>query len=337
MKNLSMYFTGIGRIEIREEELPIIGEDRVLVQTIVSAISSGTEMLFYHGLVPKEIPLDENIPVLAQRAGYPFKYGYAAVGKVVECGKTADPKWRDRLVFSFHPHESFFAADPATLIPIDDIRVEDAAFLANTETAVNFLMDGKPVIGEKVMVFGQGVVGLLTTALLAQIPLGVLLAVEPHEIKRAMSVECGAQACLDPSEANFDELANRLLAGGGADLVYEVTGNPLAIEQAMPLTAFGGRMIIGSWYGIAKSRVQLASHFHRHRIKLVSSQVTTLAPEFTGTWTKKRRLEVTKSLLDRIEPARFITHRFPIADAKRAYTLLDEEPEKAIQILLTYL
>jgi len=337
MKNLAVYFTGIGRIEIREEELSTIGDDQVLVQTIVSAISVGTEMLFYHGLVPKEIPLDENIPVLAQRAGYPFKYGYAAVGKVIECGKTVDPKWRDGLVFSFHPHESFFAADPATLIPIDDTKVEDAAFLASMETAVNFLMDGKPIIGEKVMVFGQGVVGLLTTALLAQIPLGKLLAVEPHEIKRAMSVECGAHACLDPEETNFDELANRLLAGSGADLIYEVTGNPSTIEIAMPLTAFGGRMIIGSWYGTAKSRVQLASHFHRRRIRIVSSQVSTLAPEFCGAWTKERRLAVTKSMLGPIQPSRFITHRFPIADSKRAYTLLDEEPEKAIQILLTYL
>jgi alcohol dehydrogenase len=337
MKNLAVYFTGIRSVEIRDEEFPIIGDNLVLVQTMASAISTGTEMLFYNGLVPEEVPLDENIPVLAQRAGYPFKYGYAAVGKVIECGKTVDPKWRDTLVFSFHPHESYFAADPATLIPIDDTKMEDAVFLANMETAVNFLMDGKPIIGDQVIVFGQGVVGLLTTALLAQIPLGKLLAVEPHEMRRAMSVECGAHACLDPEEANFSKIASRLLAGSGADLIYEVTGNPLAIELAMPLTAFGGSIIIGSWYGTSKSRVQLASYFHRQRVKIVSSQVSTLAPEFHGAWTKERRLRITKSMLTRIQPSRLITHRFPIADAKKAYKLLDEDPDKAIQILLTYL
>jgi NADPH:quinone reductase-like Zn-dependent oxidoreductase len=127
VKNLAVYFTGVGKTEIREERVPVTHKHQVLVQTILSAISSGTEMLFYHGLVPGEIPLDENIPVLAARTGYPFKYGYSAVGKVVECGKAVDPGWNGRLVFAFHPHQSFFAAEPANLIDIQDQGLDDAA------------------------------------------------------------------------------------------------------------------------------------------------------------------------------------------------------------------
>jgi 2-desacetyl-2-hydroxyethyl bacteriochlorophyllide A dehydrogenase len=293
-------------------------------------------MLFYQGRVPKEIPIDENIPVLAGRAGYPFKYGYAAVGKVIECGTAVDPEWKNRWVFAFHPHESFFAADPSNLIDIADMETEDAVFLSNMETSVNFMMDGRPVIGERVLVFGQGVVGLLTTSLLAQFPLDKLIAVEPHETKRKIALQFGAQACLDPSATGFTERANQLLDGNRADLVYEISGNPKTLEQAIPFTGFGGRIIIGSWYGTENEKMHLNSDFHRHRIKLISSQVSTMAPEFTGAWTKNRRLEVTKAMTKRVNPARLITHRIPIQEARKAYTLLEERPEQAIGVVFTY-
>ena len=336
MKNFAVYFTDVNKIEVREEKTPSVREHQVLVQTIVSAISAGTEMLFYHGLVPGEIPLDENIPVLATRSGYPFKYGYAVVGKVIECGKMVDNKWRDRLVFAFHPHQSFFAADPDNIIKIEGASAEDAVYLANMETAVNFVMDGRPLIGERILVFGQGVVGLLTTLLLAQIPLRELLTVDLHEVRRKMSIQCGAAACLDPQKEDFAEAADRLLEGNRADLVYKLTGNPQTIELAIPLTAFGGRVIIGSWYGTKTQKLHLNSNFHWRRIRLISSQVSTLAPEFTGAWTKQRRFEVAREMITRLKPSRLTTHRVPIQEAGKAYRLLAETPEQAIGVALTY-
>ena len=336
MKNLAVYFTDVDRIEVREERTPSVQEHQVLVQTIISAISAGTEMLFYHGLVPGEIPLDENIPVLATRSGYPFKYGYSVVGKVIERGKMVDPKWKDRLVFAFHTHQTFFAADPANLIEVEGIAAEDAAYVANMETAVNFVMDGRPMIGERTVVFGQGVVGLLTTMLLAQIPLRKLLTVELHASRREMSVQCGAEACLDPRKQDFADVADRLLEGNRADLVYELTGSPKTLEQIIPLTAFGGRVIIGSWYGTKTEKLRLNSDFHRRRVKLISSQVSTLAPEFTGAWTKQRRLDVVREMVMRLKPSRLTTHRIPIQEAEKAYQLLTEKPDQAIGVTLTY-
>jgi 2-desacetyl-2-hydroxyethyl bacteriochlorophyllide A dehydrogenase len=336
MKNLAVYFTNVEHVEVREEKTPSIHEQQVLVQTIVSAISSGTEMLFYRGLVPEEIPLDENIPVLATRSGYPFKYGYAVVGKVIESGKMVDPKWKNKLVFAFHPHQRLFAAEPANLIEVEGISTEDAVYLANMETAVNFAMDGRPLIGERILVFGQGVVGLLTTLLLTQIPLRRLLTVELHEARRKMSIECGAAACLDPQKDDFAMVTDQLLEGNRADLVYELTGNPQTLEQVIPLTAFGGRVIIGSWYGTKTDKLQLDSNFHRRRIKLISSQVSTIAPEFTGAWTKQRRLDVAREMVMRLKPSRLTTHRIPIQEADRAYRLLADSPEQAIGVTLTY-
>ena len=131
-----------------------------------------------------------------------MKYGYSAVGRVLDTGKDVDPEWKDRLVMAFNPHESHFLADPERLMPFpEDIRPEDGVFLPNMETAVNFLMDGKPLIGEDVAVFGQGIVGLLTTCLLARIPLSSLVALDRFPMRRRASQEAGASVCLDPGDA----------------------------------------------------------------------------------------------------------------------------------------
>ena len=85
-----------------------------------------------------------------------------------------------------------FVAKLDELMPIPDgIGMEDAVFLPNMETAVNFVMDGRPLVGEIVAVFGQGIVGLLTTALLTQFPLGGLVCFDRFEKRRLLALELG--------------------------------------------------------------------------------------------------------------------------------------------------
>ena len=95
-------------------------------------------------------------------------------------------------------------------------------------------------------------------------------------------------------------------------------------------------MVIGSWYGVKRSDLNLGGHFHRSRMRLISSQVSSIAPELTGRWDKTRRYQVTWQMLTEVQPARFITQRFPIAQAAQAYELIDHHPEDAIQVILTY-
>ncbi len=122
----------------------------------------------------------------------------------------------------------------------------------------------------------------------------------------------------------------------GADLTYELSGNPTALDQAIAVTGFSGRIVIGSWYGQKRADLNLGGPFHRSRIRLISSQVSSLAPEWGGRWTKSRRLQVAWRMIERLRPASLITHRIPIEQASTAYTLLDRHPEDAMQIILTY-
>jgi threonine dehydrogenase-like Zn-dependent dehydrogenase len=119
-------------------------------------------------------------------------------------------------------------------------------------------------------------------------------------------------------------------------LVYELTGSPAALDDAIALTGAEGRIVVGSWYGTKRAAVDLGSHFHRGRLRLISSQVSRLAPGLSGRWTKSRRMGFAVELLARLRPSRLITHRFPFEQAAEAYELLDKRPEETGQVLLEY-
>ena len=339
----SLYFLGPGRVALQEEAFPSPGRQELLVKTLYSAISPGTEMLVYQGMFPEQLQVDETISTLVNEFRYPLKYGYAAVGRVIAAGPDIDSdrkEWIGRTVFAFNPHENYFLASPADLIPIPPgVRLEDAVFLPNMETAVNLVMDGAPLLGERVVVLGQGIVGLLTTAILAQFPLDGLLTLDRYPLRRRVSLKLGAKSSLDPREIDFTSQVDPRLGwtpGGGADLTYELTGSPAALEQAIALTGFAGRVIIGSWYGKKRGDIDLGGWFHRSRIHLISSQVSTLAPHLGGRWTKKRRFATAWEMIRRLRPSALITHRFPFTQAASAYELLDQRPEEAVQVLFTY-
>ncbi len=110
-------------------------------------------------------------------------------------GAGVDKGWLDARVFSFHPHESHFSAYPEELLKIpDDVRDEEAVLLPSMETAISFVMDGRPIFGEDVIVLGQGVIGLLTTSLLAMMPLSSLITVDKISSRRQMSLLLGADS-----------------------------------------------------------------------------------------------------------------------------------------------
>jgi threonine dehydrogenase-like Zn-dependent dehydrogenase len=259
------------------------------------------------------------------------------VGEVVELGPDVENHWLARRVFTFNPHEDHFIAHIDGLLPVPEhLSTENAVFLPNMETAINFLMDGHPLIGERAAVFGQGIVGLLTTALLASFPLAELLTVDPIEKRRAVSLELGATQSISPATATEFKPARESDTIDGYDLIYELSGTPEALDQAINLTGFDSRIVVGSWYGEKKAPLTLGREFHRNRVKIISSQVSTIAAEHRGRWDKERRFSLAWEKLTQIEPAHLITHRFHLHQAADAYRLLDQQPAEAVQIIFDY-
>lgn len=285
-------------------------------------------MLFYRGEAPSDEAVDSTIAVLEGALAYPLHYGYCTVGTIDSLGPQADSAWQGRRVFAFHPHTTAFNAKPETLIPIPD-TVDDrrAALFANTETAVNMVQDGAPLIGERVVVFGLGVVGLLTGAILARMPGVEVIGVDPIARRREIADELGMAQTLAPEDA----------AGlRDFDLVYELTGRPDVLSAAVGAAGYGGRIVVGSWYGSKSAPVIFGTHFHRNRIRIVSSQVSTIAPELSGRWEKARRYDLAWQMLAALPVDALITHVLPVQEAAEAFRLVDEEPERAIQVLIEY-
>ena len=340
-----VYFTAPRRVELCEESLPALGAEDVLVETTCSAISAGTEMLVYQGRFPRDLETDSVLSSLRGGFEYPLAYGYACVGRVVEIGNEVNREWLNRSVFAFQPHTSYFIAKPESLFPIpDSLSPENACFLPNMETAVNLVQDGAPILGERVLVLGQGVVGLLTASLLKEFPLERLVTTDRFEARRKTSMEIGVDESIDPElirketksgDTSIQSINQRVYAQN-FDLTYELTGSPSALNDALALTRFSGRIVIGSWYGEKRAEIDLGGSFHRSRIRLISSQVSSIAPALSGRWDKGRRFGVAWEALKRIQPQKWITHRFPIEEAEEAYRLLDEQPQKAIQVIFEY-
>jgi threonine dehydrogenase-like Zn-dependent dehydrogenase len=194
-------------------------------------------------------------------------------------------------------------------------------------------MDGQPLIGERVAVFGQGIVGLLTTALLSKFPLKDLLTLDLYPNRREASLDAGAIQSFDPSNATT---LSQVRGENGIDLVYELSGSPKALNQAIAVTGFAGRVVVGSWYGRKRVSLELGGHFHRSRIQIISSQVSSLAPSISGRWDKTRRFDLAWEMIHQVQPERWISHRLPFQQAAQGYHLLDQNPKEVIQVLLDY-
>ena len=331
-ERLSVWFEGPRQVAVRRDPVPEPAAGEARVSTRISAISAGSEMAAYHGQIDPRLPRDETLG--AHREGsfrFPFPYGYASVGRVEALGSEPPdnaPAVGAR-VFGFVPHQTVFCSPVEDLLRIPDaVSDERAALFPYLETAVNLLLDGAPRIGERVVVVGQGVLGLALVALLARYPLGGLIAVEPRPERRRRSVEFGAQDAVSPEEA--DEGVRRAFRAG-AELVFEVSGSRPALDLAIRNTAREGRVIAGSWLAGGKTPLDLGGWFHRGRIRIISSQVSHL-PALGPYWTVERRRDVAWDLLGSVPLETLVTHRIPLVAAGEAYARLDAG--EALAVLL---
>ncbi len=327
----SLWFEGNGRVSVREEPLELPRPGEVLLESIASAISPGTEMLFYKGDIEEGIAVDAALEGYRRPLSYPLRYGYATAGRIAHAGRDVDQGLVGRLAFAFTPHAtaSCHVSDAVVLVP-EGVNPEEAAFLASAETAVNLVLDGRPLLGERASVFGLGVVGLLTAGLLARFPLARLRGWDLHPLRREAAASFGVTAA-DPRETPPDP--------GTEDLSIESSGSATGLRLALSSCGFSGRLVVASWYGTSARKQAFDlfdTSFHRNRVRIVSSQVSTIDPSLSGRWTRERRREAAWDAIRSLRPGRLVTHRVPFARASDAYRLIAESRGQTIQVMLVH-
>lgn len=328
----TLYFTEPGRIDIHAEQLDQPTGEELHIKTRASGISAGSELLVYRGEFPDSVAVDESIDALDGTFEYPLAYGYSTVGEVIDTGPESE-EWRGRRVFCFAPHASHVRSTPDDVVVLpEDIDTQSATLLPTVETATNLVLDGQPRVGERVVVFGAGPVGLCTTHVLAGFPLGELVVVEPISSRRETALALGADRAISPDAA----VPFQAEEPEGADLVYELSGRPETLDAAIAAAGYESRVVVGSWYGTKRVDVDLGGSFHRDRLDLLASQVSTIAPEFRGRWDKSRRFDVAFDQLRTLNTDALATHCIPFSNAAEAYELLDTRPAEALHVILTY-
>jgi threonine dehydrogenase-like Zn-dependent dehydrogenase len=252
-----------GTGEIRPVRLRRPGPGEVLVRTVYSGVSRGTETLIFGGRVPPSQYTAMRAPFQDGDFPGPVKYGYLNVGVVDE-----GPAWlRNQTVFCLYPHQTAYVVpiDAVTLVP-PGVPAARAVLAGTVETAVNALWDAAPLVGDRVAVVGAGMVGCSVARLVAQIP-GVQVTLVDVDAGRATVARALGTDFALPDEAT-----------GGCDLVVHTSATSSGLQCSLDLLGMEGTVLDLSWYGDGETTLSLGGAFHARRLAIRASQVGTVAP-----------------------------------------------------------
>jgi 2-desacetyl-2-hydroxyethyl bacteriochlorophyllide A dehydrogenase len=317
------------RVSVETTEVREPGPGQALIRTEYSGISSGTEMLAYRGRLDPAMPVDETLGTLGGTFAYPFAFGYSCVGVVDGSESTARAGER---VFAFHPHQDAFTIDEADAIPMGSADPRGATLLPLVETGLQVSLDAGARFGETVVVVGLGAVGVLVGAVLARSGVDVI-GVDPEATRRDLADGFGLHA-VGPDGAR--DAVMRATGGRGVGMVIEASGNAGALADALPLLAHEGTALVCSWYGTEPVPLPLGAEFHRRRLTIRSSQVSTIPAALQPTWDRARRRAEARRLLDELPVKLLATHEFPFERAPEAYAAIDRGEPGLIHAALRY-
>jgi NADPH:quinone reductase-like Zn-dependent oxidoreductase len=307
----AFWTTAPGRGELRDEHLAAPAPGTCRVRTLASGVSRGTEALVFAGRIPESQYQAMRAPMMGGAFPFPVKYGYSAVGLIEDAPPPDRPTRQEptrqepteqnptphnptehgppklgQRVFVLHPHQDRFTAPAAMCIPVpDNVPTPRAVLAANMETALNLLWDAVPLPGERMLVVGAGVIGLLTASLLARIPAAAVTLVDTNPARAALAHAFGCGFALPDA------------APGEQELIVHTSASEAGLRLCLASAAFEARIVEASWYGDAAPALPLGEAFHARRLRLLATQVGAIAPPMRGRRSHAERLVLALSLL----------------------------------------
>jgi 2-desacetyl-2-hydroxyethyl bacteriochlorophyllide A dehydrogenase len=345
-------FVGPRRVDLAEAAPPEPGPGEVLVDTLYSGISAGTELTAYLGTNPylnHHWDAERRLFTAGgAAAGYPLAgWGYEEVGRIVGLGPdvaeggegTGGPAVGD-VVWGVWGHRGLGVLPERTaarqrLGPgIDPVC---GVFARPGAVALNAVLDAELGVGETVAIFGQGVIGLLATRL-AVLGGADVVAVDRVPGRLRVAGDLGAAHALDPDHVAIAEAVRDLTDGRGADVCIDLSGSHTALHEAVRTVGYNGRVVAAAFYQGEAAGLRLGEEFHHNRIELVCSQISGVPPRRAGRWDRDRLHRGFMRLVGagRVDPAPLVSHVFPAADAQSAYELLAAGGAGVLQVVLDF-
>lgn len=323
-KNLTaraFWVTAPGRGELLDGPLLDPKPNEVLIRTLYTGISRGTESRVFRGEVPPSQYQAMRAPFQEGDFPAPVKYGYCNVG-VVEIGPAA---LRGRTVFCLYPHQDCYVVPAAavTLVP-SRIPPGRAVLAANLETALNVLWDASPRLGDRVTIIGAGVVGCLIARLASRLPGCQIQLVDTDAAKETVAEALGVR-WVAPDRAE-----------GGQDLVLHASGAPEGLAAALRLAGFEAVIVEASWFGTHPVNLPLGEDFHAKRLTIRSSQVGAIATAQRPRWNHPRRMSTVMELLDDPVLDAVFSGESPFVELPRVMAELSHNPQGVLCHRLVY-
>lgn len=341
-----LVFEGPRRIAFVDEEVAPPGPGEVLLRTLFSGISAGTELTAYRGTNPyltKRWNPRERLFTAAPEEGYPaggWREGYEEIGEIAQLGPGVTDLAVGQRVYGIwgHREAKVVTADYARArILASHVKPVHGIFARIGEIALNAMLDGEPHLGETVAVFGLGVIGQVVVQL-ARLSGARVIAVDLVPERLELAKRLGVEAVIDGKAGRVAEQVKQMTEGRGADVSFEVTGSARALHEAIRACAYSSKVVAVGFYQGEAAGLALGEEFHHNRITVICSQISGVNPALQHRWDKPR---LTRAFMQLVADGKvaldpLITHVVPFRDAASIYQLLDTRPESVMQSVLAF-
>jgi 2-desacetyl-2-hydroxyethyl bacteriochlorophyllide A dehydrogenase len=308
--------------ELKDIDLEEPGVNQVIVESVFSMISLGSERTVSTGNVPDEIGEQMRVPFMKGFFSFPCTYGYSLVGMVMR----GPDSLIGQLVHVMHPHQSVIKLDINDIYPVPGfIPARRATLASNLETAVNAIWDSGVTVGDKVLIVGFGIIGSLIALVVRHIPGIELLIMEKEQVRASKAEAYG-----------FKVLSTSKRIGVNYDVAFNTSASSRGLQTCIDAVGFEGKVVELSWYGLNSVHINLGQSFHYNRKKIISSQVSNVPASRSRQWDLHRRKELVFNLLKNKIFDSLITLEIPFKNAPSFFKKLRNEDVNDIGVVFSY-
>lgn len=335
-----------GQLALRDQEVPEPGEGEVLLQTLLSGVSHGTEMRRWKNPA-QESAWDAKLRITQGEIerSYPIALGYDNIAMIIEVGPRVE-LLVGSIVWTNLPHQRWgvvseqqaaagllFTPEQAQGVMLRDL--EPYTFTIRAGVALNAIHDAGIVLGSRVAVTGAGAIGLLVAQMALRNGASEVYCVERFPQRLQLAQRLGAI----PIESDDDPAYRIKQRCGGVDVAIETSGDYLGLQTAIRSCKMCGTVVTVSTYRGQAEALALTDEWSKNQITILSSMSINGCPSrLTPLWNLERVQSVARALLasGQIQTSPLITHRFPFERAVQAFEMIEQAPEQVIQVVFTY-
>jgi 2-desacetyl-2-hydroxyethyl bacteriochlorophyllide A dehydrogenase len=316
----------------------------VRLRTWYSGISAGTELTAYRGSNPyltRTWDADRRLFVDGDPTfSYPVQgWGYSEVGEVVEVSDDVRAPAVGDVVHGIWGHRSE-AVVPAAAVRDRTWPADDAiagTFARVGSIALNAVLAAEARLGDRVAIFGQGVIGLLATRL-AVLSGAEVIAVDAVPERLAAARSMGAAKVVEAVVDGGAGASIRGWSGGGVDAAIELSGNDRALHEAVRSVVVDGLVVASGFYQGGAEHLRLGEEFHHNRVRIVASQIAGTPVALGPRWDQPRLVRTFMGLVrsGRVDVRSLVTDVVDAADVAAVFARLDRGAPEIVQAVLRF-